>query len=78
MLIELAFVAGKCREKERETEIGERRENRRKTVDLGQKQNFVSQNARGAQRIGKIFILRSDRLENSVKMTAMARFIYNL
>ena len=32
----------------------------------------------GPRRIGKIFILRSDRLENSVKMTAMARFIYNL
>ena len=31
----------------------------------------------GPQRIGKIFILRSDRLENSIKMTAMGRFIYN-
>ena len=29
----------------------------------------------GPRRIGQIFILRSDRLENSVKMTAMARFI---
>ena len=32
----------------------------------------------GPQRIGQIFMLRSDRLENSVRMTAMARFVYNL
>ena len=32
----------------------------------------------GLRRIRQIFILRSDRLENSIKMTVMARFIYNL
>ena len=32
----------------------------------------------GPRRIGQIFILRSDGLENGVKMTAMARFTYNL
>ena len=32
----------------------------------------------GPRWIGEIFILRSARLENSVKMTATARFIYNL
>ena len=29
------------------------------------------------RRIGQIFILRSDRRENSIKITLMARFIYN-
>ena len=46
--------------------------------DLGQKQIFICQNERGAQRILQIFLLRSDRRENSSKMTAMPRFIDNL
>ena len=40
---------------------------------------FHPSNAGEPRRIGKMFILcRSDRLENSMKITAMARFIYNL